>query len=512
MTSSEEFLFSRRLFLSRGVALLSAAATLPAFLDHSARCLAADFAANPQGAGRNDHVLVVVQMAGGNDGLNTVVPVRNDDYYRARPRIGIAKKDALKINDDFGFHPSATGFKKLFDAGNLAILQCVGYPNPNRSHFRGTDIWASAEPEKAAASGWLGRYFDSCCSGSDPGPGGPVNVIIAGHGGNGAGNVAGNGTGNTAGNGIGKGKLPAGPADPSAAVSLTSEPPLALQGAKYLPIVFHSPDALTYSEGRRDSRVETAFEKLNDMDHSPVDKGMIDPDHMEPEDRRRMEQMNAAKAPVPHMPLGTNGSVAATQPSVADEFLQRSALNARVYADTIKKSIASVQNKSAYPNSKFAGDLKLVAQMIAAGLPTRVYYVQIGGFDTHGDQPRRHEKLMDELSNGLASFVDDLKALGHLDRTTVMTFSEFGRRVAENGSQGTDHGEAAPLFIMGSSIKPGFLGTAPDLSPAKLHRGDVAFSTDFRSLYATVLRQWLKADDVKVLGNRFAPLELYKKA
>src|SRR5437763_5887662 len=164
-------LYSRRLFLTRGAQLLSVAGTLPLFLDKFGRCMAEDFAANPQGVGRPDKVLVIVQLAGGNDGLNTVIPVRNDDYYRARPRIGVARGKALKLTDEFGVHPNATGFKKLFDAGRLAICQCVGYPNHNRSHFRSTDIWSSAEPEKASHAGWLGRYFDACCCGADPGEG-----------------------------------------------------------------------------------------------------------------------------------------------------------------------------------------------------------------------------------------------------------------------------------------------------------------------------------------------------
>jgi uncharacterized protein (DUF1501 family) len=464
-------LFSRRLFLTRGVQLLSAAGTLPLFLDRSARVLAADFANDPQGAGRPDRVLVIVQMAGGNDGLNTVIPYRNDDYYRARPRLGIKRSDALRANDDFGFHPSATGLKKLYDAGHLAVLHSVGYPNFNRSHFRSTDIWQTAEPEKTARSGWLGRYFDACCSGEDPGPG-------AKH--DGAAN---------------KGVKAA---EPSAAIALTAEPPTTLIGERFIPIAFRNPAELTHTESARNDKLRRAFDRLND----------IDPDHMmdDPDQPHR-----------PAIPLGTNGSVnpaggsGADPHGGADDFLQRSALNARVYADTIKRSVASVQNKVQYPQSAFATQLKLTAQMIAAGLPTRVYYAQIGGFDTHSGQAARHVRLMEELSEGLASFVEDLKALGQLDRTTVMTFSEFGRRVAENGSGGTDHGEAAPLFVMGTSIQPGFHGTPPELRPDRLHRGDVPFTQDFRDLYATMLRQWLRADDVKVLGKRFDGVDLFDK-
>jgi uncharacterized protein (DUF1501 family) len=461
-------IFSRRSFLTRGAAVISAAATIPSFLDHSGRVLAAEFANNPQGVGRPDKVLVIVQLAGGNDGLNTVIPIRNDDYYRARPRIGIARNKALKLTDDFGVPPSAPGFKKLYDAGLLAICNCVGYPNFNRSHFRSTDIWSSAEPDKNSHSGWLGRYFDSCCSGADPG----VKTSAKG-----------------------QAAQPPKPADPAAAIALTSAPPIALEGDKFIPITFKNPNALTYQEGQRNPMLKSAFEKLNDGEMTEL--GMDDDDHK--------------MAHLPKIPYGTQGSLTLPKEET-DMFVQRSALNARVYAEQIKASVAKVTNKATYPANSLAGDLKLVAQMITAGLPTRVYYVTLGGFDTHSNQVQRHEKLMETLSSALAAFADDLKALGQLDRTTVMTFSEFGRRVNENGSQGTDHGEAAPLFVMGSAIKPGFHGHDPDLRKEKLHRGDVAFQMDFRSIYASMLKDWLKADDVKVLGKKFEPLNLFKSA
>jgi uncharacterized protein (DUF1501 family) len=461
--SFDHTLFSRRLFLTRGVQLLSAAGTLPLFLDRSARCLAADHAANPQGAGRPDHrVLVVVQLAGGNDGLNTVVPITNDDYYRARRTLAVAKKSALRLTDDFGLHPSARGFKKLWDDGHMAVLHAVGYPNPNRSHFRSTDIWSSGDAEAIGRTGWLGRYFDACCNGEDPGPQAKGAAKKA--------------------------------TDPAAAIALQGEPPMALVGKDYLPIVFRSPDDLAHAESSRDERLKSAFEKLNG----------VDPDEM----------MDARPGKI-HIPRGAKGSVAPPpqqpQPDNASDFLQRSALNARVYADTIRKTVSAVQNKASYPATGLASQLKLTAQMIAAGLPTRVYYVQLGGFDTHSGQAPRHVRLLEELSGGLAAFVEDLKALGQLDRTTVMTFSEFGRRVAENGSAGTDHGEAAPMFVFGSSIKPGFHGTPPELSPAKLNRGDVRWSLDFRRVYATVLGQWLKADDAMVLGRRYEPVGLFAR-
>jgi uncharacterized protein (DUF1501 family) len=442
--------FSRRLFLRRGVQMLSVAGTVPLFLDRSARAMAAEFADNPQGAGRPDRVLVIVQLAGGNDGLNTVVPYANDDYYKARPRLGIRKERALKLNDEFGLHPAAAGFKELYDNGQLAIVHAVGYPNPNRSHFRSTDIWATAEPERVAQTGWLGKYFDACCSGSDPGAGAAK----------------------------GEKKDP----DPGAAVALVNEPPLALVGKEYIPLAFRSPESLTFQGAGRNESLKDAFEKLNDVDPD---------DH----DERMMESKPKADT------------------DEQEDFLQRTALNARVYAEQIKATAAKVQNQAKYPNgNRLAADLKLVAQMIASGLPTRVYYVTLGGFDTHSNQPFRHQNLLSTLTSALNAFTKDLQALGHLDRTTVMTFSEFGRRVAENGSQGTDHGEAAPLFVIGGRVKAGFHGTFPELAPGKLRRGDVPFTTDFRRLYATMLRDWLKADDAKVLGKKFETLGVLKQA
>jgi uncharacterized protein (DUF1501 family) len=449
-------IFSRRTFLTRGAALISAAGTIPLFLDRSGRVLAADFAANPQGAGRPDRVLVIVQLAGGNDGLNTVVPVRNDDYYRARPKLAVAKDTALKLTDEMGLHPAAAGFKKLYDQGILGIVQCVGYPNHNRSHFRSTDIWSSAEPDKVSRAGWLGRYFDACCSGEDPGA--QARETKA--------------------------------ADPSAAISLTNSPPETLQGGKFIPITFKNPQNLSFRGGARNDAAKSTFEKLNDVEM--VDPAMDDADHR-----------------LPRIPYGTKGSLDLPADQT-DLFVQRSALSARIYADQIKASVAKVQNQAKYPVSPFANDLKLVAQMIAGGLPTRVYYVTLGGFDTHRDQGPRHVRLLETLSGALAAFTEDLKALGQLDRVTTMTFSEFGRRVAENGSQGTDHGEAAPLFVIGQHIKPGVHGPAPDLRKSALSRGDVAYKVDFRTIYSSMLRNWLKADDAKVLGKKFEPLGIFK--
>jgi uncharacterized protein (DUF1501 family) len=438
MFNSSDIVYSRRLFMSRGVQLLSVAGTIPFFLDHSAHCLAAEYANNPAGAGRpDDHVLVVIQLAGGNDGLNTVVPLGNDDYYSARPRLGVAKNAALKLTDDWGLHPAAAGFKKLYDAGDLAIVHAVGYPNVNRSHFRATDIWTTAQPERLGTTGWLGRYCDNTCAGADPGHA-PKQI------------------------------------EPSLAIAFGDEPPPALQGSKYIP--------LTFASARRGPAPRTA-------------RGAM----MQPDSTTKMSDDPAA---MDASPLSAAGK--------AEQFLERTALNARVYAEKIRQASASVQNKATYPQSQLANDLKLVAQLIASGMPTRVYYVKLGGFDTHANQLQSHPALLDQLTGGLAAFIDDLKQLGQLDRVTTMTFSEFGRRVKENGS-GTDHGEASPMFIAGGRVKPGIHGTFPGLAPEKLSRGDVAFTTDFRRVYSTLLRDWLGADDAKILGRQFEPMELLRK-
>ena len=237
------------------------------------------------------------------------------------------------------------------------------------------------------------------------------------------------------------------------------------------------PQALAYRGGPRCS-TGGAFEKLNGGD--PAARGATD------------EMMQGHSAPT-------------------GDFLERSALNARIYADRIRTITASVANKVSYPATPLANDLRLVSQLIASNLPTRVYYVKLGGFDTHADQLQRHPRLLEELSGGLAAFIEDLKLMGNLSRTTVMTFSEFGRRVHENGS-GTDHGEAAPMFLAGGAIKPGLHGKFPSLAAQSLHRGDIPFTTDFRSVYATLLKQWLGADDVKILGGKFGMVDVYKNA
>jgi uncharacterized protein (DUF1501 family) len=269
--------------------------------------------------------------------------------------------------------------------------------------------------------------------------------------------------------------------DPATAIAMDSEPPPALVGVKYAPLTFQMDGGGGRGRGRQ--QVQGAAMDSRDLITTLNGDGSREMMDGKPE-----------------------SGAARTQ-----DFLQRSALNARLYSDKIRNVSNTVVNKANYPQTPLARDLKLIAQLIASNMPTRVYYVKLGGFDTHADQAARHPRLLQELSGALAAFTDDLKQLGHFDRTMLMTFSEFGRRVHENGS-GTDHGEAAPMFIAGGAIKPGLHGAFPSLAESNLHRGDVPFATDFRSVYATMLRPWLGADDAKILGGTFAPVDLLKNA
>ncbi|MCK6486152.1 MAG: DUF1501 domain-containing protein [Phycisphaerae bacterium] len=435
---------TRRTFLNRGLTLLGGAATVPAFLERTA-CALAGPADVPKSGGKPgvkaERVLVVVQLAGGNDGLNTVIPVRNDDYYRARPQLGIPRDAALRLTDELGLHPEATGLKELYDEGLLSIVQSVGYPNPDRSHFKSTDIWMTADPEERMHSGWLGRYFDCTCKGNDP-------------------------------------------VDSRRGIALTSESPLALHSGRFRPVSFAAPDQLTWRPGPSHDGAEQAFAKLNRPDRR-ADDG--------------------------HLPDGT------LKPVSMLDYLQRTAMDARLSAEQIQKAAGEGEGRQRRRPLDFlrpgrtdlSQQLRMVARMIAAGLPTRVYYASMGGFDTHANQRGTHQNLMRQLGAALSTFFADLRQNGHLDRVLLMTFSEFGRRVAENASGGTDHGAAAPMFLAGAPVAAGLHGEPPGL--ADLDRGDLKWKIDFRQVYASVLSDWLKTDSRAVLGGEFDGLKLIRR-
>jgi uncharacterized protein (DUF1501 family) len=433
---------TRREFL-RGTALCGALTwTVPGFLANTFSQLQAEAATalQPQ-TGRDGSILVVLQMAGGNDGLNTVVPYANDHYRKARPRIALKPDKVLKLNDELGLHSSLAAFKELYDAGQLSVIQGVGYPNPNRSHFRSTEIWQTAsDADKFERYGWIGRYFDNTCTGCDP-------------------TVAVN---------VGRQMPQAFAAKAPKGVSLDNP-----QNYRYM--------AAGKGRGNEMSAAEESYRKLNQPDELMSD--------------------NAG---------GSIGSLAgaAVHGGSALDFLERTALDAQLSSDKIREVAASGTTHATYPSSQLGTSLKLVARLIGGGLPTRVFYVSQGGYDTHTNQAGSHDRLLKDMGDAVKAFVDDMKAQGNLGRVMVMTFSEFGRRVKENASDGTDHGAAAPMFVIGEKVKAGLLGKYPSLAPSDLNRGDLQFQVDFRSVYASVLEKWLRTDSQKVLGRKFIPLDI----
>lgn len=422
----EKHVSTRRVFLQKGLTLLAVAPTIPTFLDQTVMALAdpLDSKQTQQPTGKDGKILVVVQLSGGNDGLSTVIPYGDDAYYNARSNISHPANEVLKINDYLGLHPDLAPLKALYDNGDMGIVQGVGYPNPNRSHFRSMDIWQSAQPEREQpSSGWVGRYFDNTCPGCDPRVG----------------------------------------------VSMGETLPLAMQGEKVLPISFERPDSYRYN-GR--DRVDYA--KLNNTDAQPT-------------------ASTAKKVITPADQL---------------DFLHRTAMDAQVSSEQILRLTRNHSSPVPYPANEFGNGLKTIAAMIAGGLPTRVYYVALSGFDTHAAQLQRHDALMKQLAQGLNAFWQDLKAQKNQDRVLAMTFSEFGRRVVQNASNGTDHGAAAPMFVLGSSIQQGLVSPHPSM--ADLDQGDLKYVVDFRSVYASVLQNWLETPSKPILGDQFPLLPLVK--
>ncbi len=438
--STEFTLKTRRNFLKSAALGGAFTWTVPSFLAHTFSQLQAD-AAGKAGVvtGKEGTILVILQMAGGNDGLNTVVPFTNDHYQKARPRLGFSGKSALKLNDELGLHPGLGGLKALYDAGQLSVVQGVGYPNPNRSHFRSTDIWQTAsDANQFSRHGWLGRYFDNACKGSDP----------------------------------------------TVGVSIGRQKPLAFAAKHPLGVSLENPQNYRFiSTDKPDqdemATMEETFRKLNTGDG----------------------ESNSGD---------TIGTVAGTMMHEGSslDYLERTALDAQVSSEKIREASGKVQNLATYPTSQLANSLKLVARLIGGSMPTRIYYVSQGGYDTHSNQLAAHDRLLKDLGDSVKAFMDDIQAQGNRERVLLMTFSEFGRRVKENGSSGTDHGAASVMFVAGNKVKAGLQGKYPSLAPADLFNGDLKYTTDFRSVYAGILEQWLRTESAPVLGRKFNPLAL----
>jgi uncharacterized protein (DUF1501 family) len=421
--------YTRRVFLTQGLTLASLAATAPLFIQRSAFGLHPwESLLSSQPGVPDDRILVVIQLGGGNDGLNTVVPYGSDDYYRLRPAIAIpqpgrngngpAQQGALELDParGIGLHADMAPFKQLIDDGVASIVQGVGYPNPNRSHFTSMDIWHTASPETGgtAKEGWIGRYFDCTCNGS------PV---------------------------------------PEGAIAVGREAPLAMVGSVQKPVSFES---------------EELFRWLGEDLHGSLKQ--------------------------PYDQITRSGTLDAVNPDSQLGFLMRTALDAQVSSERIREAVAK-RPLVTYPGNPLARQLQIVGALIRDGMKTRVYYVSMGGFDTHAGQLGTHARLLRQFAESVSAFYKDLKAQGNNSRVLTMAFSEFGRRVPQNGSQGTDHGTAAPMYFVGDMIRPGLLGEHPSLT--NLEEGDLKFNLDFRSVYSTVLEDWMAAPAAKILGRDY---------
>jgi uncharacterized protein (DUF1501 family) len=407
-------LIHRRNFLraSAGAGLVSLGGIPPQFL-----CRAA-LANESNSSNSNGRVLVILQLEGGNDGLNTVIPFTDDEYYKARPGIAIARDAVLKLEDNLGLHPQLGGLKELYDDGMLAIVQGVGYPQQDRSHFRSMDIWQSASLDAAAPDrGWLGRALDLCSDRS------------------------------------------------------TFETPALAVGLQRLPL------ALTAAE-------------VNVPTIADIDGFRLRTGSGAESDARRDLMRRLAKP--------NDGSPSELL------FLQRVATTAYHTAERFGQLTREYRPAATYPGTQLANQLKLIAQMISGELGTRIFFISLGGFDTHAQQSGAHQALLAELAAAVKAFYADLKGHGLHERVVLATYSEFGRRVKENGSLGTDHGAASQMFIV-SAGKGGLYGAHPSLTD--LDEGDLKFHTDFRSVYATLLEKWLGFDAQPVLGAQFSLMD-----
>jgi uncharacterized protein (DUF1501 family) len=385
-------------------------AALPNFLVHTALAAGASPA--------KDRILVVLLLSGGQDGPSCVVPYSHASYSKKRKLTLIRPEDVLKLNDDVGLNPKLTGLKELFEQKHLAVINGVGYPNPNYSHFESMDIWQAADLRgKKAGTGWLGRYCDLAYKGVAE----PALSLAVGEG------VA----------------------------------PFAISGKEHPGLSFHRPEAFRYRGHRNNQAREHLYAALNR--DTPASNNVL-------------------------------------------QFVTRTAAGANAASERIRDLAAKYKATAAFPKSHLGNSLRTVAGLIAGALPTRVYFVTLGGFDTHADQRAQHDNLMTDLSASLVAFQSELAQQANAGRVLTMTFSEFGRRPEENGSRGTDHGSAGPMLLVGPGVKSGVHLKHPsfdELNP----QGNFKEAVDFRCVYAAVLEKWLGAPSQPVLGDGFAPLD-----
>jgi uncharacterized protein (DUF1501 family) len=390
----------RRDFL-KNTALASGAFLIPAFLKPLEALAQSDVTGYKN--------LVIIQLSGGNDGLNTIIPYGNDIYYQKRSTIAINQADIIKLNNMQGFNPSLSSLKEIYDQGWMSIINSVGYPNPDRSHFRSMDIWQTAsDSNQFLSTGWIGRYLDSNCQTCK---------------------------------------------NPYTAIEVDDTLSLAMKGATMKGIAVQDPNKL-YQETRE-----------------PFFKGLV---------HDNSEHLNEDN-------LG---------------YLYKTMIETYSSADYIQQTSKTYNVTAQYPATQLSNQLKTVSKFINSGLNTRVYYVSLSGFDTHVGQQNQQNRQLQVYGDAVAAFIKNLKQSGKLDDTLVMTFSEFGRRVEQNASNGTDHGTANNIMLFGGKLKKaGIFNDAPNLTD--LDNGDLKYQVDFRNVYATLLDKWLNISNSQVLNKNF---------
>jgi len=408
---------SRRDFLVRGMYGIGVGGMLPTILSRTSAALSAQALQGTSIEKHPNRILVVVELSGGNDGLNTVVPFGDAAYYRARPKLGITERDVIKVADGYGFHPSMVGFERLYKDGRLAVVHGCGYDHPSLSHFSSMGFWHTGVPNGGEPLGWLGRLADARY------PAAAKNVIV----------------------------------------NLGNSQSLAVRSRQHSPLVFDDPGRF-----RRDGTEE---------------------------EKHALGMLSAPR----------------TTSNATLEFLASTAKNATESSDFVRRASSSYRTPVDYgQGGGLAGNLQRVAALIAAEMPARLYYVTYAGnsFDTHVQQADLHTRLLMYTADAVRGFMEDVARIGRGDDVAVMIFTEFGRRVEENGSLGTDHGTATPMFLVGKGVKGGFYGQHPSLTD--LDDGNMKMTTDFRRVYASGIQEWLGYDQTQaVLKGTFAPLGVF---
>lgn len=413
---------SRRKFLVSSMAAFGSLLSSTQILN----LLAQQAQAAPRTPG-SSKILILIQLSGGNDGLNTVIPFTDPAYAKLRPAIQIKPDAVVKLNENLGLNPNLVQLEGLYKAGKVAIVQGVGYPNPNRSHFRSIEIWQTAEPKKIRDTGWIGRYLDLANSGKSQ----MDNIFPA--------------------------------------INVDAILPKTLSAEK---VVVPSISDMTNFTFKTDPRYEADRKAQLSTFHAIYQKYSLD------------------------------------RPYINE--LRRVGLDTTEASDYIGKLVAESKDGAKYPNNGFGKGMKFIAQLIIGGVNCSVYTISMGGYDTHTNEVNSHGNLFRNLSGAIQALQTDLEN-HNLDKDVlIMTFSEFGRRVAENGGRGTDHGAAAPLFLIGSGVKGGIIGDQPSLTD--LDDGDLKYKIDYRNVYATVLDKWMGADSKAVLGEKFEQMDLFQKS